>query len=244
MRNARLPMFAAAVGAAIVIAASTTPTAAQTTTPAPCAGGYVGLRFDDGPFEETSAILDLLKQYHLRATFFVVGSQVQQYPDITRRIIAEGHAIANHTWDHVDLSTLTPAEIDQQLKSTQDIVTQLTGVAPKFAGPPYGGSNATVRQEMAKFGLREVLKSWDSGDWDGAEEWQVFNQLTLVPPGGIILMHDWSPIAQEVIPDISWYFNTYWQSAPICSGRIVASTTVNPVLDWLGQYYFATVTKW
>jgi peptidoglycan/xylan/chitin deacetylase (PgdA/CDA1 family) len=243
MRDPRLPLAAAALALTMAVLPPT-PIAAQTTTPPACSGGYVGLRFDDGPFEETSQILDLLKQYHLHATFFVVGSQVQQYPEITQRIIREGHEIANHTWDHSDLSTLTVTEMDQQLKSTQDIVKQLTGFTPKFAGPPYGGSSDVVRKEMAKYGLREVLKSWDSGDWDGAEAWQVYNQLTLVPPGGIILMHDWSPIIPDVIPQINDYFNNYWKAAPICSGRIVASTTVNPVLDWLGQYYFATVTKW
>jgi peptidoglycan/xylan/chitin deacetylase (PgdA/CDA1 family) len=243
MRDPRLPLFVAACALAATFIHPIT-LAAQT-TPVPCSGGYVGLRFDDGPFDETSAILDLLKQYHLHATFFVVGSQAQQYPDTIRRMIAEGHAIANHTWDHVDLSTLSVADIDYQLSSTQNLIKQITGgYTPKFAGPPYGGSSDTVRAEMAKYGLTEVLKSWDSGDWDGAEEWQVFNQLTLVPPGGIILMHDWSPIAQEVIPDVDWYFNTYWKSSPICSGRIAASPSVNPVLDWLGQYYHATVTKW
>src|SRR5207253_1581671 len=96
MRDARLPLLAVALGLTFVLSHQA-PIAAQ--TPAPCAGGYVGLRFDDGPFEETSAILDSLKQYGLRATFFVVGSQVQQYPEITQRIIREGHEIANHTWD-------------------------------------------------------------------------------------------------------------------------------------------------
>ena len=238
-----LPILTAAL--AIVFAALHPTSIRAQTMPAPCAGGYVALRFDDGPFEETSAILDMLKQYNLRATFFVVGSQVEQFPDITRRIVAEGHAIANHTWSHAALADLTPAEIDQELKATQDIVKQVTGgYVPKFAGPPYGSSSDMVRTEMAKFGLREVLKSWDSGDWDGAETWQVFNQLTLVPPGGIILMHDWSPVAHDVIPDIAWYWRTYWQAAPICPGRITATTNVNPVLDWLGQYYFAKAVAW
>ncbi len=242
MRHVLPALFAAGVVAAVAIVQST-PVIAQTTTPPACSGGIIGLRFDDGPFEETAGILDKLKQYKLKATFFVVGSQVEQFPALTKRIVAEGHQIANHTWSHAALAELTTAEMAQELKSTQDIVYKYTGVRPKFAGPPYGSTNDTVRAEMAKLGLREALKSRDSEDWDGAENWQVMNNLSLVPPGGIILLHDWSPVASDVIPDIAWYFNTYWSKAPICSGKIANTTKVNPVLDWLGQYYFAEAVK-
>jgi peptidoglycan/xylan/chitin deacetylase (PgdA/CDA1 family) len=241
MRNARVPLLAAVLGAAIAVVSSTPIAAAA----APCSGGVVALRFDDGPYyPETNDILDALQQYHLKATFFVIGSQVQENPAIVQRMIREGHEIANHTWSHPPLADLTPAEVAQELKSTQDIVKQVTGFTPRYAGPPYGSSSNMVRQEMAKLGLREVLKSWDSGDWDGAENWMVINQLTLTPPGGIFLLHDWSPVARDVIPSIAWYFNEYWAAAPICSGRIITTTKVNPVLDWLGQYYFAEAAPW
>lgn len=238
-----LPALFAAVAVATVAVANSAPLLAQTTSPAPCSGGVIGLRFDDGPFAETAEVLDKLKEYKLKASFFVVGSQVALYPAITKRIVAEGHQIANHTWTHAALAELTPAAAAAELKATQDIIRKVTGVTAKFAGPPYGSTNDVVRLEMAKLGLREALKSRDSEDWDGAETWQVMNNLSLVPPGGIILLHDWSPTARAVIPDIAWYFNTYWKNAPICSGKIAATTKVNPVLDWLGQYYFAEAVK-
>jgi peptidoglycan-N-acetylglucosamine deacetylase len=241
MRSVKRPIYTAAVAAAIAMVNIST---AQAQTAPACSGGVVALRFDDGPVAETNQILDLLKANGLRATFFVIGEQVQAYPEITKRIVREGHAIANHTWSHPALAEMAPAQVAQELKSTNDLVYKLTGVRPKFAGPPYGSTSDMVRAEMAKLGMREVLKSRDSEDWDGAEDWQVMNNLMLVPPGGIILMHDWSPVIPQVIPQIKWYWNTYWAKAPICSGRVAVTTQVNPVLDWLGQYYFAHAVKW
>ena len=211
---------------------------------AQCSGGVVALRFDDGPVPETNAILDALKQHNLRATFFVIGTQVEQHPDIAQRIIREGHELANHSWSHPPLADLTPAEVVQELKLTQDIVRRVTGFRMKLAGPPYGSTSDAVRLEMTKLGLREVMKSRDSEDWDGAERWAMFNRLTLTPPGGIYLLHDWVPSALALIPDIAWYFRTYWQRAPICAGRVVATTEVNPVLDWQGMYYHAKAAEW
>ena len=83
MRHVLPALFAAGLVATVAIAESA-PVSAQTANPAPCSGGIIGLRFDDGPFEETAGILDKLKQYKLKATFFVVGSQVQQFPALTK----------------------------------------------------------------------------------------------------------------------------------------------------------------
>jgi len=235
-----LPALLAAVVAAIALVPSTPIHA----SPAPCAGGAIALRFDDGPYPETNAILDQLAEYHMKATFFVVGEQVQQYPAIVQRIIQEGHQIANHTWSHPALADLTPAQVAQELRSTQDLVRQLTGFTPTLAGPPYGSTSDMVRAQMANLGLREVLKSRDSGDWDGADVEQIVGGLQLVPPGGIYLMHDWVPDINTVVSGIDWYFNDFWQTSPICAGRILPATTVNPVLDWQGQYYFATAVPW
>ena len=173
--------------------------------PATCTGGFVALTFDDGPTLETSAVLDALKLYGMKATFFVLGEKVEQYPDIARRIVTEGHAIGNHSWNHPDLTTVTEAELDYQLRSTNAKILQVTGITPKFARPPYGSTNETVRKAMAINGLREVIWSQDSWDWtfDSTLE-DVFNQLTLVPPGGTFLMHDWTENALAVIPAIHW----------------------------------------
>jgi peptidoglycan/xylan/chitin deacetylase (PgdA/CDA1 family) len=93
-----------------------------------------------------------LKLYEMNATFFVTGDNVELHPDIARRIVAEGHAIGNHSWNHPDLTTVTEAEIDYQLRSTNTKIQQVTGIKPTFARPPYGSTNETVRNVMAKNG--------------------------------------------------------------------------------------------
>jgi peptidoglycan-N-acetylglucosamine deacetylase len=212
--------------------------------PAPCSGGYVGLTFDDGPRPETIAILDALRAHQLRATFFLIGVNVQTYPDIARRIVEEGHEVANHSWDHPDLAQLTPEQIDWQVRATNNIITQVTGVTPRFMRPPFGSSNLTLKRTLADYNLVEVIWSQDSWDWMGATPAEILNKLTLVPPGGTLLMHDGVPNTLQAIPQFGWYFNTYWRSRPICSGRLTSTTNVQPVLQWLGQYYFARAIAW
>ena len=208
-----------------------------------CSGGVVALTFDDGPTPETNAVLDELKINGLKATFFVLGWNVEAYPDVARRIVREGHQIANHSWDHKDLTTLTAAELDHEIKATNDIIRQVTGVTPKFARPPYGSTNEAVHAAMVKYGLREVIWSLDSWDWAGADQMTIFNQLTMVPPGGTFLMHDWAPNTLATIGWFSWYFNDYWAANPICAGRLERTTKVQPVMDWPGLFYFAQAVR-
>ena len=212
--------------------------------PPVCTGGIVALTFDDGPVPETEAVLDALKLHGLRATFFVLGSKVQTYPQIAQRIVREGHQIANHSWDHPDLALQTPQEVDWQIRATNQIIRQVTGVTPRFGRPPYGSTNETVRKILAANGLAETIWSQDSWDWADAEPSDILNQLTLVPPGGVFLMHDWAPNSLAAIPGFKWYFNTYWKSSPICSGRLQKTTTVQPVLDWLGLFYAVNAVAW
>ena len=211
--------------------------------PRECAGGGVALTFDDGPYPETNAVLDELKLYGLKATFFLVGFNVEMYPEIAQRIVNEGHVVGNHTWNHPDLTRLTEAQIDSQLESTNTIIQQVTGIKPKFARPPYGSTNDVVKKSMAKLGLREVIWSQDSHDWADASVGDIVDQLSLVPPGGTLLMHDFAPNTLTAISGIDWYFNTYWQAAPICAGRLATTTNVQPVLDWPGQFYFVHAVR-
>ena len=209
-----------------------------------CSGGIVALTFDDGPTLQTNAVLDALKLHNLKATFFLIGWNVQAYPEIAQRIVREGHQVANHTYYHQDLTLMTAEQVNQDLKATSDIIEQVTGVRPKFARPPYGSTNATVETVMAENGLTQVIWSQDSWDWAGASTDYILNQLTIVPPGGTIVMHDRMPNTLAAIPGIYWYFNTYWKAAPICAGRLERTTNVQPVLDWLGLFYFARAVPW
>jgi peptidoglycan-N-acetylglucosamine deacetylase len=124
-------------------------------------GPYVAMTFDDGPHAtNTPRLLEMLKQRGIKATFFCVGQCVAEYPEIARRIVDEGHEIANHSWSHPQLSAMSEASVRDQLEKTHQAIKQATGVAPKVFRPPYGAF--TLRQRNwanAVYGYKIVL--WD-----------------------------------------------------------------------------------
>ncbi|AIE79150.1 Peptidoglycan N-acetylglucosamine deacetylase [Bacillus cereus] len=99
----------------------------------------VALTFDDGPdLEFTPKILDKLKQYNVKATFFLLGENAEKFPNVVKRIANEGHIIGNHTFSHPNLAKVNDAEYRNQIIKTEEILNRLAGYAPKFIRPPYG----------------------------------------------------------------------------------------------------------
>ncbi|KAF8975177.1 chitin deacetylase [Entomortierella lignicola] len=127
-----------------------------------------GLTFDDGPSTATPALLDYLKGQKLSATFFVIGSNVIQYPQTLVREIKEGHHIASHTWSHHALTTLTNEQIVAEMKWTEKAVMDATGLKLKYMRPPYGDINNRVRYVLKKMGYIPVDwtgDAFDTTDW-------------------------------------------------------------------------------
>lgn len=122
------------------------------------------LTFDDGPWVPyTQQILDVLAKNDATATFFVVGEMVTQHPDLIKKIVAAGHAIGNHTWNHADLTTLSDAGIRDQLKRTAK------AVGPDMAAcmrPPYGSTNERVRAVTKDAGYKTILWTDWAVDWN------------------------------------------------------------------------------
>jgi peptidoglycan/xylan/chitin deacetylase (PgdA/CDA1 family) len=157
---------------------------------------FVALTFDDGPHPElTPQLLDILRQQGVRATFYVIGRNVDTYPEIARRIVSEGHEIANHTYNHPHLTQVGAARLDSEMTRTTDAIVRATGRRPTNMRPPYGSINARVEQSMLqKHGLDVIMWSVDPLDWrrPGAE---VVRQRLVdgAKPGGILLAHDIHP---------------------------------------------------
>ncbi|MGM0867564.1 MAG: polysaccharide deacetylase family protein [Bacillota bacterium] len=149
----------------------------------------VAITFDDGPHPQyTQAILDILKAYNARATFFVLGSRVDFYPDITKRIVEEGHEIGNHTWNHKDLTTLSPEAINEELEKTNDAVKKATGLEPQIMRPPYGAINNQI-ESLLEF--PSILWSIDTLDWQSHNPNAIISIVEEeTKDGSIILMHD------------------------------------------------------
>jgi peptidoglycan/xylan/chitin deacetylase (PgdA/CDA1 family) len=152
----------------------------------------VYLTFDDGPHPvHTPGVLDALSRYGAHATFFQIGSCVASHPELTRRAVAEGHAVGNHTWSHPDLSQLDRAAFAAEIGPTSAALTEILGQAPTLFRPPYGRLSGTTREDAAEAGLETVLWDVDPEDWDcpGVDA-IVSRVLDNVRPGSIVLLHD------------------------------------------------------
>jgi peptidoglycan/xylan/chitin deacetylase (PgdA/CDA1 family) len=130
-------------------------------------GPYVALTFDDGPHgANTPRLLDMLKQRKVKATFFVVGQCVAEYPEIAKRIVEEGHEIANHSWSHPQLTRLGEGTVSEQLGKTHDVVKQTTGVTMTLLRPPYGAFTPNqAAWAYRRWGYRNILWDVDTLDW-------------------------------------------------------------------------------
>ena len=151
----------------------------------------VALTFDDGPGPDTEAILDVLAERNLRAAFFVVGQQVQRYPSIARRIVADGHEIGNHSLSHPNFLSQSSNETREQLARTQRIIEDATGVTASLARPPYGVKTPSYFTVARTLGLRIVQWSVAGFDWKPLTAERVAaHVLRGATPGAIVLLHD------------------------------------------------------
>ncbi|AWB47038.1 polysaccharide deacetylase [Paenibacillus sp. CAA11] len=155
----------------------------------------IALTFDDGPHPaQTVEILNLLKQYNVPATFFVIGKQVAENPDVVKRIVAEGHELANHTYSHTFFRL--PASSDKvlsEIAKTEEEIYKLTGHRSKYFRPPGGIYDDTIVQVSKQLGLCPVLWSWDQDtrDWSKPGVQRIINKvLKNADNGDIVLFHD------------------------------------------------------
>jgi peptidoglycan/xylan/chitin deacetylase (PgdA/CDA1 family) len=156
-------------------------------------GPYIAMTFDDGPHgSQTPRLLKMLKQRNIKATFFLVGKCVAEYPEIARQIVREGHEVANHSWDHPLLSKMAEGSVREQLQKTHDVIKQTTGVTPTLMRPPYGGFTANQRSwSNATLGYKCILWDVDSLDWQHRNPAKTESIIFAnTKPGSIVLCHD------------------------------------------------------
>jgi peptidoglycan/xylan/chitin deacetylase (PgdA/CDA1 family) len=158
--------------------------------PAP---GAVALTFDDGPNPAwTPRVLGLLAQAHAHATFCLIGRQVEQYPDLVRAIVAGGHTLCNHTWDHDEkLPTRTPDQVRSEMTRTQDAIKAVTGKQPRLFRAPAGAWSPEVIAIARSLHMTPLKWTVDPRDWAQPGTHAILvRTLARLRPGGVLLLHD------------------------------------------------------
>jgi peptidoglycan-N-acetylglucosamine deacetylase len=169
----------------------------------------IGLTFDDGPDPEwTPQILDILRRYEARATFFLIGRFARAYPELTRRIADEGHLLGCHTDNHVDLSRLPFREAWQECREGRESVAAISGRPVRYLRPPWGriapSTFAVAKLERMALTLWSV-DGMDHCRWDTP---RLMEHLRQAAPctGDILLYHDDTPNTVDVLPQVLEYF--------------------------------------
>ena len=163
------------------------------------------MTFDDGPHPVlTPRLLDMLKASGIRATFFLIGQNAAEYPDIVRRIAAEGHEIGNHTWNHPQLTKLSPGALREEISRTSSTIAEIIGKPLVVMRPPYGATSACINRWMNReFGMKVILWSVDPLDWKYRNSARVESQILAgAQPGAIILSHDIHATTVAAMPNV------------------------------------------
>ena len=151
----------------------------------------LALTFDDGPSKYTEKILDVLAEVGGKATFCLIGNQIDNYPDTVRRAANEGHELAVHTWDHKELTALKSREIYTELRKTGDKITEVCGVTPRILRPSYGLVNDNIKSVAAAMDLIIVNWSVDTLDWKTKNAKSTTDAILRgAADGAIVLCHD------------------------------------------------------
>jgi len=186
----------------------------------------VALSFDDGPDNNyTVKILDILKKHKVPATFFVIGSRCELYPEVVERMVKEGHILGNHTWSHPNIIKLSNQKALKELADTDKIIQKQAGYTPILFRSPYGSLDREKVELFRDKGYKIVAWNVDSLDWKGLTASEVkTNILENLEQGSIILQHAAGGVGEDL------------------SGTVKALDEIIKVLKKDG-YKFVTVDK-
>lgn len=167
-------------------------------------GNRIAITFDDGPTPGvTDVVLRELDRRKLRATFFMIGKKVRQYPSLAQEVVAAGHEVANHTYTHPVLTKLPMAKVEDEINRCQDTIIEVTGRLPLWFRPPYGAFRKDMAHIPAARGMGIAYWSVDPQDWarpgSSIITSRVLNQTS---PGSIILLHDLHQQTAQAVSDI------------------------------------------
>lgn len=148
----------------------------------------VALTFDDGPGEYTQKLIEGLNERNVKATFFMLGSCVAEYPEVLPLMVEGGHQLGNHTYDHLDITTLSEDELNEQITKTDQEIYKACGQYSTAFRPPFGSYTDDLISDIDK---TITIWSVDSADWETRDADTVKNNIvSACKDGDIILIHD------------------------------------------------------
>lgn len=152
----------------------------------------IAITFDDGPHPvHTAEILDILKEFDIKATFFVVGRNAKWFPDLIKREIMEGHEIGNHTYKHVSMKNLNRQDLEKEILLSEDVLYEICEYRPKLIRPPGGRYNDRVCVSAEQLDYRIVLWTVDTEDWKKPDSEKIYKTVSeKIKSGDIVLFHD------------------------------------------------------
>ena len=148
----------------------------------------MALTFDDGPSSFTDRLLDCLEKNKAKATFFMVGKEIEYFSEEVKRMQKLGCELGNHTYSHADLTSLSPEEMTAEIAGVDNLLAELTGQGASVVRPPYGSVNDSVKSTV---GTPMILWSIDTLDWESQDPDKIVETtVSQVEDGSVILMHD------------------------------------------------------
>ena len=178
--------------------------------------------------DKTLGILDLLDEYNIKTTFFLVDISTQKYPELVKEIVARGHEIGNHSTSHPQMSKLNETQIAKELNTQADNVLAIAGVRPVLFRPPYGDYNNRVITTARAQGFVPIQWSVDSLDWKNRGAQEIINRATKVKSGDIVLFHNDSQYILDALPAVlKYYAENGYSVVPISEILLTGETTID-----------------
>ncbi|OBQ54697.1 polysaccharide deacetylase family protein [Tamlana sp. s12] len=165
----------------------------------------IAITFDDGPNATfTPKVLQLLKQYDAKATFFCIGKHIEAHPEVFKTLLNEGHVVGNHTYSHSHyFGFFGTQRVIKELESTNRIIEKISGLKVKLYRPAFGVTNPNIKKAISQMGLHSVGWSKRSLDTTGRDEKAVLKRIINdLKPGDVILLHDTSEKTIRVLEQL------------------------------------------
>ena len=179
--------------------------------------------------DNTEKILDVLDEYGVKATFFVVSAWAEQYPDTAKAIVERGHELMNHSSKHDHYNSLTADQIVTDVNKCNDVIEALTGVRPTLIRCPFGEYDDHVISAIRSIGMEPIQWDVDSLDWKGISASEITKRVTSrVGSGSIVLFHNAGEHTPEALPDILKYLRQEgYEVVPISQILLDGEYTIN-----------------